>query len=80
VERALLQQGIRRQDLDESFLGKGLGMEGRYGNTILDQITRLGCGVDWDRLRFTMDRCVPEPCVGHLKSSLIEASFTKDTT
>lgn len=56
VERALLQQGIRRQDLGrEVFLEKVWEWKERYGNTILDQITRLGCGVDWDRLRFTMD-------------------------
>jgi len=56
VERALLQQGIRRQDLGrEAFLEKVWEWKERYGNTILDQITRLGCGVDWDRLRFTMD-------------------------
>jgi valyl-tRNA synthetase len=56
VERALLQQGIRRQDLGrEAFLEKVWEWKELYGNTILDQITRLGCGVDWDRLRFTMD-------------------------
>jgi valyl-tRNA synthetase len=56
VERSLLQEGIRRQDLGrEAFLDKVWDWKEKYGNKILDQITRLGCGVDWDRLRFTMD-------------------------
>jgi valyl-tRNA synthetase len=27
----------------------------QYGSTILNQLKRLGCAYDWDRLRFTMD-------------------------
>ena len=27
----------------------------RNGDTILDQLKKLGCGLDWDRTRFTMD-------------------------
>jgi valyl-tRNA synthetase len=26
-----------------------------YGNVIIDQLKRLGCGCDWNRLQFTMD-------------------------
>ncbi len=30
-------------------------MEEKYGNIIYHQIEKLGCGVDWDRVSFTMD-------------------------
>ena len=33
---------------------EGLGMEGRYGGTIIDQLQALGCSCDWDRNAFTM--------------------------
>lgn len=56
VERSLLKEGIKRQDIGrEAFLDKVWEWKDKYGNKILDQITRLGCGVDWERLRFTMD-------------------------
>ncbi|NPV88463.1 valine--tRNA ligase [Coprothermobacteraceae bacterium] len=56
VERDLLKEGISRHDIGrEEFLKRVWDWKEKYGNTILNQITRLGCGVDWERLRFTMD-------------------------
>ena len=56
VERALAKDGIKRQDLGrEAFLEKVWQWREEYGNTILNQVRKLGASVDWSRLRFTMD-------------------------
>ncbi len=37
------------------FRREGLGVEGRYGGTIVQQLRRLGASCDWSRERFTLD-------------------------
>ncbi len=56
VERMLAQEGVRRQDLGrEKFLEKVWEWKEQSGDTIINQLKRLGASCDWSRNRFTMD-------------------------
>ncbi|PJD96812.1 MAG: valine--tRNA ligase [Legionella sp.] len=56
VERQLEAQGIYRKDLKrEEFLDRVWAWKKESGNTITQQMRRLGDSVDWTRERFTMD-------------------------
>ncbi len=56
VERMLAEEGIRRQDLGrENFLEKVWEWKAQSGDTIINQLKRLGASCDWSRNRFTMD-------------------------
>lgn len=57
VERELLKKGIKREELGrEKFLEEVWKWKEKYGNTIVNQLKRLGTSADWDRLRFTLDK------------------------
>lgn len=56
VEKALRKEGLSREALGrEKFLKRVWEWRDQYGNRIIEQLQRLGCSCDWDRLRFTMD-------------------------
>ncbi|MDP2761294.1 MAG: valine--tRNA ligase [Sideroxyarcus sp.] len=56
VERRLDAQGISRHDLGrEKFIEKVWEWKEYSGNTITQQMRRLGTSPDWSRERFTMD-------------------------
>lgn len=56
VERQLEAQGISRKDLKrEEFLERVWTWKHESGNTITQQMRRIGDSVDWTRERFTMD-------------------------
>jgi valyl-tRNA synthetase len=56
VERHLLKEGIRRRDLGrEAFVERVWAWRRESGDQILNQLKKLGCSLDWSRLRFTMD-------------------------
>ena len=56
VEKELAKEGKTRFDLGrEKFLEKVWEWKERYGNTIIQQLKKLGCACDWSRLRFTLD-------------------------
>ena len=57
VEKELLKSEKKsRWDLGrEEFLKRVWQWKEQYGNTILNQLRRLGCSCDWSRVRFTMD-------------------------
>jgi len=56
VERELLKEGKTRWDLGrEKFLERVWQWKEKYGNTIVEQLKRLGVSCDWKRFRFTMD-------------------------
>lgn len=45
-----------RHDLGrEEFLKRVWAWKDEYGSRIVSQMQRMGCGYDWERLRFTMD-------------------------
>ncbi|MBC6493166.1 valine--tRNA ligase [Flavihumibacter stibioxidans] len=50
------EKGIKKADLSRSeFLKYAFEWKEKYGGIIYNQIERLGCSVDWDRVTFTMD-------------------------
>lgn len=56
VEAELQKEGKTRYDLGrEKFVERVWAWKERYGNTIINQLQRLGASCDWSRLRFTMD-------------------------
>ncbi|MCU1688914.1 MAG: valine--tRNA ligase, partial [Jatrophihabitantaceae bacterium] len=56
VERELAKDGLSRHDLGrEKFVERVWEWKDDSGGRILDQMRRLGDGVDWTRERFTMD-------------------------
>jgi valyl-tRNA synthetase len=56
VERQLEQHGITRKDLTrEAFLERVWQWKDESGDTITQQMRRLGDSVDWKKERFTMD-------------------------
>ena len=56
VEQSLAGEGLHRRDLGrEKFIERVWQWKEEFGGRILNQLRRLGCSCDWDRLRFTMD-------------------------
>ena len=56
VERALRKEGKTRDDLGrEKFVERVWEWKEEYGNTITNQLKKLGASCDWERERFTMD-------------------------
>jgi valyl-tRNA synthetase len=56
VGRQLREEGIEPRDLGrEGFIERVWKWRERYGDTIVEQMKKLGNSCDWDRLRFTMD-------------------------
>jgi valyl-tRNA synthetase len=57
VEKSIAKEGLRRQDLGrEKFIARVWEWKQLYGTTIINQLKKLGCACDWERLRFTMDQ------------------------
>lgn len=57
VERELAKEGLSRHDLGrEKFVERVWRWKAESGGVILNQMRRLGDGVDWSRERFTMDQ------------------------
>jgi len=76
VEKMLAQEGKTRFDLGrEGFLKRAWEWKEKYGGEIIVQLRRLGCCLDWTRLRFTMDeglsRAVREAFVRYYEKGLI---------
>jgi valyl-tRNA synthetase len=56
VEKELKKEGKSRHDLGrEAFVKRTWEWKNKYGATIMKQLRRLGCSLDWSRERFTMD-------------------------
>ncbi len=56
VEKMLIDQGTSREEIGrESFLKITWEWARKYRKTITEQIRAIGCSVDWDRDRFTLD-------------------------
>ena len=56
VEKALMKEGKRREDLGRNaFIERVWKWKEEHGNTIINQLKRLGASCDWSRERFTMD-------------------------
>src|SRR6187455_2835743 len=56
VVQMLKEKGIEKNKIGrEEFLKYAFEWKEKYGGIIYNQIERLGCSVDWDRVNFTMD-------------------------
>jgi valyl-tRNA synthetase len=56
IERALAKEGIDKRDLGrEKFVERVWLWKREAKDTIMSQIRRLGCSLDWTRERFTLD-------------------------
>lgn len=56
VERELRKEGRERVEMGrDAFIERVWAWKQQYGDRIVEQLKRLGCSADWDRLRFTMD-------------------------
>ncbi len=56
VEKSLARENLSRKDLGrEKFVEKVWEWKEKHGNTIKQQLQKLGCSCDWQRERFTMD-------------------------
>lgn len=56
ITETLREEGIEKEALGrEGFLERAWAWKEEYGGRIINQIKKLGCSCDWDRLRFTMD-------------------------
>jgi len=56
VERQLAAEGVDRHTLGrDAFIERVWQWKEQYGDTIINQLKRLGASCDWSRLRFTMD-------------------------
>ncbi|GAB3021030.1 valine--tRNA ligase [Niabella terrae] len=56
VVQMLKEKGIDKNSLSrDAFLAYAFEWKEKYGGIIYNQIERLGCSVDWDRVNFTMD-------------------------
>ena len=57
VEKNLKKKGLNKTDLGrDNFIKKVWEWKEESGETILDQLKKLGCSCDWSRTRFTMDK------------------------
>lgn len=69
VEKLLLAEGRHRQELGrEKFVERMWRWSEESGDTILEQLRRLGCALDWDRTRWTMD----EVCTKAVFAAFVE--------
>lgn len=56
VDMLKREKGIDKNNLSrEEFLKYAFEWKEKYGNIIYNQIEKLGCSVDWERVSFTMD-------------------------
>ncbi|MEI8011062.1 MAG: valine--tRNA ligase [Candidatus Omnitrophota bacterium] len=56
VEKQIAKEGLTREALGrDKFTERLWEWKARHGDTIIDQLHKLGSSCDWDRLRFTMD-------------------------
>lgn len=56
VVNMLREKGIDKKKLSrEDFLNYAFEWKEKYGGIILQQLKKLGCALDWDRTKFTMD-------------------------
>jgi len=56
VEKELAKDGIKKEDIGrEKFIEYVWEWKKRSGDTIINQLKRLGSSCDWSKLRFTMD-------------------------
>lgn len=80
VEREIAKENLTRESLGrEEFIRRVWEWKEKYGRTIIEQLKKLGCSLDWTRERFTMDeglsRAVREVFVRLYEEGLIYRGY-----
>ncbi len=61
VERKLLEKNINKNEIGrKNFIKEVWKWKKESGDTIINQLKKLGCSCDWSRNRFTMDKDLSE--------------------
>ena len=56
IVEAMAKEGLTKADLGrDAFMERAWQWYDKFGSAIINQLHKMGCGCDWDRLRFTMD-------------------------
>ncbi len=56
IVAAMKEEGLSKDDVGrEGFIDRAWKWKDKYASRICEQLTKLGCSCDWDRLRFTLD-------------------------
>lgn len=56
IVAAMKEEGLSKDDVGrDGFLERAWDWKNKYAGRICEQLTKLGCSCDWDRLRFTLD-------------------------
>ena len=64
VVQKLKENGIEKNNISrEEFLSHAWEWKNQYGNIILDQLKKIGCSCDWNRIKFTLDDPMNESVV-----------------
>ena len=76
IVESMRQEGITKEDIGrDAFLERAWKWNDRFGGRIVEQLKRMGCSCDWNRLRFTMDeesnKAVTKVFVDYYKKGLI---------
>jgi len=80
VERQLLKKNIKKDQLGrEKFIEKVWEWKKESGNTIINQLKKLGCSCDWSRSRFTMDKDLSKAVTKTFVQLYNEKLIYKDT-
>lgn len=57
VVQMLRERGIQKASISrDEFLSYAWEWKEKYGGIILQQLKKMGCSLDWDRVNFTMDK------------------------
>ena len=57
VTKKLLSENVNKKEIGrEEFIKHSWAWTEKYGGIIINQLKRLGCSCDWDRLNFTMNK------------------------
>ena len=57
VTKKLLSENVNKKEIGrEEFIKHSWDWTEKYGGIIINQLKRLGCSCDWDRLNFTMNK------------------------
>jgi len=80
VERQLIKKGINKNELGrDKFIKEVWKWKKESGNTIINQLKKLGCSCDWSRNRFTMDEDLSKAVIKTFVQLYNEKLIYKDT-
>ncbi len=80
VERQLLKKGITKNQLGrENFIKEVWKWKKESGDTIINQLKKLGCSCDWSKNRFTMDSELSNSVIKTFVKLFNEKLIYKDT-